>query len=528
MDDSDAPESDAQGSQWKERWRRLTRATPRWIADTLRFPFSAVYWNARKWIYVRRGRTGECPCHDLSDTGVAGRTHCIAVQNWNSPGRFRVICPLLVKNELGWCCSVAPSGVRPFLRRFFVVCAISTVVAYAGGALLALGALHRIGYHGLRYTDVLWPGTWHRFKSVQAEFYRAQAATALTKQEYRKALVALSTAMATEPDYETGMTLAVMSSYSGGYGSSDSLFARLLQDYPSQAQRTAVAFHDQLLGTLRLRRLADLCLERFNVPGEAGGAWLRVLLFSADHGRFAAELMKSNPRQMGKLPPGALVLLTAYALRDANTPALAHQKLLSLQPSDGVPLYVVALETQLALGFEQSALTSLYTHARELPAFERAYLQYLATALRGDPILAQSDFLALLRLSAGPGNLDRICTALIRAKDGASLDRLWSKMRSFQLSRDNSVALAAIWATARVCGREDIAKEVSERGAVLGLGHFPSNGRIDFLSNRPNDPAGLRVIFATTELPRETIMALVREAVAQRWAVADKEKLRAR
>ena len=124
MDDSDAPESDAQGSQWKERWRRLTRATPRWIADTLRFPFSAVYWNARKWIYVRRGRTGECPCHDLSDTGVAGRTHCVAVQNWHSPVRFRAICPLLVKNELGWCCSVAPSGVRPFLRRFVAVCAI--------------------------------------------------------------------------------------------------------------------------------------------------------------------------------------------------------------------------------------------------------------------------------------------------------------------------------------------------------------------------------------------------------------------
>ena len=142
--------------------------------------------------------------------------------------------------------------------------------------------------------------------------------------------------------------------------------------------------------------------------------------------------------------------------------------------------------------------------------------------------MAQSDFLPLLRLSAGPGNLDRICAALIRTKDGASLDRLWSKLRPFQLSRDNSVALAAIWATARVCGREDIAKDVGERGAALGLGHFPSNSRIDFLSNRPNDPAGLRVIFATTELPRETIMALVREAVAQRWVVADKEKLRAR
>ena len=508
--------------------RQLARRGLFWLGDLIRTPSSAIYWNFRKWNFVRRGRRGQCPCHDPSDSGAAGRTQCVAVGSWNNPAHFRKVCPLLVQTDHGWCCSVDSSQVRPFWGRLFAGGAALSVGIYLLGTFVTLAVMHRVGYRQLHYADVFWPGNWNRFQAVQANYYRAEGKNALQSQDYRTAFMAFATVMEIDPDYDSGMTLAVLAAYSGSYGYSDNVFATLLRSYPAQADHTAIIYQDQLVSTLRLRRLADLCLERLATPDKNESVWIRLLLFAAEHGRFTAELKKNNAARFAKLPRGAQAILDIYALIDAKKTAQALAHLQSILPADGVFYYERAITAMVDLGAAPQAVQSLYSRARNVPTFERAYLQYLISARTSEGALRETDFLPLLRFVYNNANFDRICALLIRTRDTASLERLWKAISPAIRTRDGRAALTAIWATARVCHREDIATAASEQSLQLGLSRLGQTGKFDFLSNRADDPAGLRLVLATRELPRETILALVAESVTQRLAAAEKEAHRNR
>lgn len=489
-----------------------------WLEDLLRLPVAALHWNTLKSWYVLRGRRGHCPCHDLSDAGEPGRTRCVAVVHWHAPARFRRVCPLLERTDHGWCCRVSAEQVRPFWGRFFAGAALALLVLYLLGSVALLGLLHRTGYDQLRYADVIWPGNWGRFKVVQAEYYRAMGDAALRQREYRQALMAYSTAMETAPDYPSGLALAVLASYAGNYAYSDSLFLRLRHDFPAEHERTAIAFHDQLLGSLRLRKLADLCLTGIWHPDRPRLPWVRLLVFVATEGRFAGDVLRDHAEAASRLPRGAQTLLHAHALIEAGKRNEALALLDTLNPDDGSWFYVAAVQEMVRLGAGDAAQLSLYSHGHQIAEFDRAFLQYLVTWQRGDRELAEGDFRSLLPFARDPLLTDRICGLLIETKDRRAVAQLWQELQkqpADQLSR------LAVLTAARVVGATDVVPAVATALGWSATDQAKVAQPIDFLANRPDDPTGLRFLLATTELPRETILSLVAESVRQRLAAAD-------
>lgn len=506
-------------------WRHRLHAAQHGLSDLLRLPLAALYWNAVKTWYVLRGRRGHCPCHDLSDSGEPGRTRCVAVLHWRSPARFRRVCPLLVKTDHGWCCSVAPAQVRPFWGRLLGIAVPLGLIIYAVGSLAVLGLLHRTGYDQLRYADVVWPGNWGRFKVVQARYYRAMGDAALQQREYRQAQMAYATAMATAPDYPSGLALAILASYAGNYAYSDSLFIRLRHEFPQEHERTSVAFHDQLLGSLRLRRLADLCLTGLDHPDRAKLPWVRLLVFVTTEGRFASDVVRDRAEAVSRLPQGAQDLLHAHALAEVGKTKEALAALDQIRPTDGSWFFVAAIQAMVRLNAFESAQLRLYAHGHEIAEFDRAYLQYLITWQRGDRELAHGDFRALLPFARDPVLLDRICGLLIATHDRGALTQLWAEVQRHPAEMRSRLALLT---AARVSGVSDLAQTMARQlgwsEGDLGKVAAPVN----LLANRPDDPTGLRFLLATTDLPRETILALVAESVRQRLAVADAEAHRRR
>lgn len=506
-------------------WRHRLHAGQQWLSDLLRLPLSALHWNTVKTWYVLRGRRRHCPCHDLSDSGEPGRTRCVAVLHWHSPARFRRVCPLLVQTDHGWCCRAAPAQVRPFWGRLLGAAAMLGLVVYVLGCFAVLGLLHRTGYDQLRYTDVIWPGNWGRFKVVQAQYYRAMGDAALRQRDYRQAQMAYATAMETAPDYPSGLALAILSSYAGNYAYSDSLFIRLRHEFPEEHERTAIAFHDQLLGSLRLRRLADLCLTGLNHPDRAKLPWVRLLVFVATEGRFASDIVRDRSGAVEQMPRGAQQLLHAHALAERGQKAEAVAALAGIHPADGTWFYVAAIQAMARLGALDAAQMRLYAHGHEIAEFDRVYLQYLITWQRGDRELAHGDFRALLPFAREPLLLDRICGLLIATKDAAALRQLWAEVQRHPVEMRSRLALLT---AARVGGAVDLARTIAAQLGWSATELEKVTTPLNFLANRPDDPTGLRFLLATAELPRETILALVAESVRQRLAAADAESRRRR
>lgn len=489
---------------------------------------TVLYWNVRKSLYVVRGRVGQCPCHDLSDSGAPGRTRCLAATHWANPGDFQRACPLLVLNDHGWCCSVGASQVRPFWWRQIRAWLAVLAVTYILGAAVAFVALREIGYDRLRFVDVAYPGNWGRFSRVQGDYYREMGRRHFAQRDFAQSLLALATVMEIDPDYETGLLLACLSAYGGSYAQSDAIFLRLLRDYPDQAERTSVVFQDQLLVSLRLQRLAELSLQRIGGSARADNVpWRRALLFAWKHGRIKEESLRPWTRVLQGLPRGMQALLRVYSAGPGEDAGLSLLTLEQLSPLSDLLTYEMGLEELAAKGEVHAARNSLNRHARELPPFERFRLHYLITCATGDAQMMQVDFVPFLNTVLALGSYDRICAALIQTKDAASFDRLWEKVRPFLSSRSDSRTLACFWITARVLGRHDVSSALSDLRRRSGLSPFPADGSVDFMSNRAADPAGLRVVLATVELPRETLLALVAEAVALRRAAAEKEARRA-
>ncbi|HUG09535.1 MAG TPA: hypothetical protein VMM36_00905, partial [Opitutaceae bacterium] len=179
------------------------------MTDFLRFWWSLLRWNTSKTLFRLRGHKGRAPCQHPSDSGRAGVTGCEACSTWRRPSRFRLVCPLLVRNEAGWRCSVDAADVRPFWGR-----AIGFSVLGAGGvylvvALAALLTFRAVGYTTLDYQDFFSTAFRTRFREAQAGYYANRADQFFKSGDYRSGLLALSVAYNKNPrDWATGLTLA--------------------------------------------------------------------------------------------------------------------------------------------------------------------------------------------------------------------------------------------------------------------------------------------------------------------------------
>lgn len=485
------------------------------LRDWLGAPWAGLYWNTRKTLYVLRRRRGECPCHDPSDDGQPGRTHCMAVVHWRSPARFARICPLLVKTERGWCCSVRAEKVRPFWGRLLAAGAIGALAAYFLGTLAVFGTLRHLGYDRLRYSDIVWPGNWGHFHRVQADYYRAAGREALRRSDFQTALLAYATAMQIDPDYETGLMMARMWGYASSHGYSDMLFSQLLERYPDRAEYTAVVYHDQLLQAMRYPKLAEFSLQRVESSGKEEEAWIRALVVALENGRLAREFRAKFAPQWERLPPRWQALVEALTLAQTGRAPEAGRLLRTWSGADMSPAWLrLSVEMLVRLGEHDSANLLFLAQAHRLSGFERQSLQYLLTATDEGGALRASDFAALLQPGLDARKIDRLCSLLVETRDTAALRALAKNVLSSPGLRDDAVA-AALWAAGLVSNASDVVLAVERARAADGRLPFPPIRQLDLATVKTDDHAKLRLILATVPVPRETGLALLAQSTGR-------------
>jgi hypothetical protein len=253
-----------------------------WLGDWARTVGAWWYWNTRKTIFVARGRLGQCPCHNPSDSGAAGETRCEAVVFWRQPRRFsRRVCPLLVQSKEGeWVCSVAPSGVRPFWGKVFASHGIAVVAAVLISGLVVWGGMRWVGFH-VSLRQIFWPPSWHELAQVRAELFREKAQAALSAGRPREAVAALLVARQLDPgDLESGLVLAQLLHLLQPEAV-DGFYRHLTQEHPARTNEIARSWYRSLLARAQMSGVAELAHAQLLNEPEAGAAWTHALLMAA-------------------------------------------------------------------------------------------------------------------------------------------------------------------------------------------------------------------------------------------------------
>ncbi len=401
-----------------------------WLADTFRLLWGALYWNARKTCHVLGGRRGHAPCQVASDSGRAGQTACEAALHYASPGRHRVVCPLLVRRPDGaWICSVDSPQVRPFWARGILLLTAAALLAFAVSTALAFGALRTLGYE-ISYRQVAWPPAWREFRVVQSRFHLARARAAREEGRPADALLALANAYELNPrDYAAGLLLAQL--WQRGQAlRSDALFARLYKDHPERREQTAQAWYRALLARGDFASILPLATERLlsaepSAPPPA--AWTQAWLFAArrtDDAQALASLLGS-PRLPASLrallelesslpplaaPERARALTTA--LSATHDPFVAHHLLRRLLEEGRADLVLPVLQAPHSpLGDREKVLLLLDTLAALGRAETRATL-----------------FRQLLARPVHPALVELLCTHLVAHPSPELLTALAEKL----------------------------------------------------------------------------------------------------
>lgn len=308
---------------------------PGLIRDTFRLGRDALFWNTRKTWHILRGRRGACPCQVRSDSGRAHETGCEAAVPYDSPARFRRVCPLLARRPGGgWVCSVNAESVRPFWGRALLLLGGSALALALLASIAAFGLMRGIGYD-ISYRQLVWPPAWSEFGSVQADLYRQRAMDARAAGRISESLLLLSNAYELQPShYPTGIQLAQLWQTSQPL-LSDRTYARLMIDHPDRAADTAQAWFRALLARGDFEAVQRLAGERIlRGGGDSASAWLQAFVFST--------------RQLRE-PEAIDALLRSPGLPASLAPLLAAERDFYLHPA--------TTRAELAAGYATAATT---------------------------------------------------------------------------------------------------------------------------------------------------------------------------
>ncbi len=366
-----------------------------WIGDLGRTVWALFYWNLRKAVYRLRGRLGQCPCHNPSDSGAPLETGCEAVLGWRQPQRFRRVCPLLRQNARGqWVCSVRPEEVRPFWGRAVALVAGGGGVIALVVLLSAFGLMRGIGYE-VSLRQLAWPPAWRELREVRARLFIEQAREAYAAGRVREALSALVVAYEMDPsNYSVAMMLAQFYQ-AGNPGLADALYANLLQEHPEHRVETARVWFRSLLARGQLRGIAEVARRQLAVEPQQAAAWVHALNFAARHLNDPATLEAAVT-----IPdlPAAVQDSLRLAIRVLGLPPAEARAALLALPTNPEFVYdlVYRIETLTRLGFAEEAYDLLLKSRPHLAGRDVARLAFTLYAQRGDTVRLEREYDALL------------------------------------------------------------------------------------------------------------------------------------
>ncbi|HVU15669.1 MAG TPA: hypothetical protein VHD32_01995 [Candidatus Didemnitutus sp.] len=385
--------------------RRRARATlldgvKGWLGDTVRMGWALGYWNARKAVFVARGRRGRCPCHHPSDSGRPLETGCEAIVHWHNPARFQTVCPLLVRAPKGgWVCSVGPDRVRPFWGRAFGIFSGALLVGVLAGAGLVYSSLRLIGYH-VSARQVLWPPAWHELRSVRAELFVRKARAYAESGHLREALSALRTAHDIAPgELTVSLPLAEMAEATNP-DVADQLYFDMIRRHPEQRREIAQIWLKGLVTHGRLREAAELAHRQLPVDPAAAGAWTHVLV-TVSRLLHDPQILDPAADQSG-VPAGAAQVLHFEAMV-RRTPSSEVPALLLRTPLGTDFPYAIEQRVSLLVEFGRAreALGALAQARNVLSGRDVARLALSAYVTLGDHDRLAQEVDGLLQSTAG-------------------------------------------------------------------------------------------------------------------------------
>jgi hypothetical protein len=483
-----------------------------WLADSVRFVGAMFYWNVRKSIFVWRERSGQCPCQNESDDSVPGRVRCDAMLHWHEPARFQKICPLLVSTPGGWRCSVHASQVRPFWGRVARWCAVSLLALYLTGTLVVFAGLRLAGKAPVGWLQVAWPGKWHEIRGVQSAYLFNQAIVAFRNGKMAEAYVALTSARQRDPNnYDATLLLAQVSMFQRSYAVSDDLFATLWHTHPAEQYRTSVVYHDTLLGTDRMDKLAEFCLVQARVDSARAAIWVRTALLAIRSMRpdTVAALASAQAGALEGLAPHAQLLLRAEL--DLRTGNGARARASLRRRFDG-PFNLVYTEYQIMrladLGAVAEAQLLLDQQGTYMGDFDHFLTQVAVSLQEGDRLSAQSAFRALFKQPLTGPRVERLAGLLIMHPD-ASLYRELHARAQREATLEAAVEGAGMWTAGIVCNAPIETAFWRTHGMQPAFANYPDIKSFDFTSRNLAAPNSVSHLINVVSLPREVIMALL-------------------
>jgi len=479
------------------------------MTDFFRFWWSLINWNVRKTLFVLRGRKGRAPCQHPSDSGRAMVTGCEACGSWRRPSRFKSVCPLLVRHDGGWRCSVDSGAVRPFWGRATGFGAIGAIVAYVVLAMAVLLTFRAVGYRTLQYGDFFSTDLRTRFREAQAGYYANRAEESFKAGDYRGGLLALSVAYNKNPhDWATGLTLARLLQRSNQFKIGDDVFEKLLGDFPDRAEEVSAVWSEALLFRGDWLKLGRLSAGRAAAGGPATGAWMRTLVFA-----------------LRKLPEGQTTIGFAECrplLRDPHVRILDAELAIREKDFDraraiiaGLPAMSDAFFAQYAVEFAietgDLSAASIALDALEPVLgsfFHNLYAARIAADL-GQPSVAALSFGNLLNPPVTLEELDFACAEILRRP---AKDRLQVALDAFAASpdaRNRPEYVMAFVAAAAATGDKDGLERLYEASVALdGTTIVRLRLLADAISGKSGEitPSG---ILTGYPFPRETMLALI-------------------
>ncbi|HEY5552222.1 MAG TPA: hypothetical protein VIK52_10045 [Opitutaceae bacterium] len=479
------------------------------MTDFLRFWWSLLRWNTSKTLFLLRGRKGRAPCQHPSDSGRAGVTGCEACNNWRRPSRFRLVCPLLVRNEAGWRCSVDAARVRPFWGRAIVFGALGAGGVYLAAALAALLTFRAVGYSTLEYRDFFSTAFRTRFREAQAGYYANRADEYFKAGDYRGGLLALSVAYNKNPrDWATGLTLARLLQRSNQPRIGDDVFEKLLGDFPDRAEEVSAVWSEALLFRADWLRLGRLAAVRVAAGGPSRGAWMRTLVFALrmlPDAQANVGFAECRPL-LGGAYPG--VLEAEIALREKDM-ARARSIVAGL-PAMSDP-YLAQYAVEFAIDTGDLAAASIAAAALEQTLgtfFHNLYSARIAADL-GQPSVAALSFGNLLGPPVTLEKLDFACAEILRRPASDRLQVALDAFASSPEARARPEYVMALVAAAAATGDKDGLERLYEASVALD-GTTIARLRLlaDAIAGKTSEisPTG---ILTGYPFPRETMLALI-------------------
>lgn len=435
--------------------------------DSIRFARALIALNARQTVFRwRRGR-GRCPCQAPSDSGRAWETVCEEASGWDRPESFRRVCPNFRRGPQGWRCAVDTRDVRPHWGRAAGYLGAVLLALYAVGATVGYVGLRRIGYVGVGWTDVAWPGHWSRIAAAQREHFLTQARAALGQLDDRAMRVSLaSAATAGRAHFELRLALAQIHSYlSSGTVVTDA-FEELRRDFPERWPEAAIAYHDMLLAHHQVGRLGDLALGELARPTRgaegADGAWLRAAFVALRGAESAPALLQRNAAAMAKIGTERREALAEAAAARAGDRAAAAALGARIRSSMDLALVLAAADLVVDTLPETEALDVAAAVGSRLGAFERERLVLRVCVRAGAARRALAAFDTMLRAAARPLQRERLLAVLVEFPDPERMRRLWPAAAN-ATSPFSAREVGGLWVAAAVNGDAEIGALAAQR-----------------------------------------------------------------